>query len=252
VVFACSMSEPLANRLFKLGQGTVRQIVDQFGFNMPYARNKSEETPPSTAVAHGLITGSPQKVQQMAAVILAALTGRGLKPVGLPTIIANHSRTSKRVLAAPVETTSDILPGQVISPAARPLLKALLSAPLCYEYKKRRHGTLHSQGKWCARRNPDVDLHIAKTGTQTTIDADTTVDVWLAGGIRFVNGKSYSYVITIGSGTAATPLGYRLHSSQLAAPLLGVLLADLRQEALGGQNGTGLDNSGRPGAGTGR
>ena len=39
-VFACSMSEPLATRLFKLGQGTIRQTVDRFGFNMPFARKK--------------------------------------------------------------------------------------------------------------------------------------------------------------------------------------------------------------------
>ena len=235
VVFACSMSEPLANRLFKLGQGTVRQTVDRFGFNMPYAAKKEDETPPSTAVAHGLIRGSPQKVHQMAAVILASLTGRGAKPVGLPTIIANYSRTSKRnEEVGNVENTSDILPDHVISPQGRGMLKALLSAPLCYEYKKKRHGTLRSQGKWCAKRRKTIALHIAKTGTQVTADPDTTVDVWLAGGVQFTNGKSYSYVILVGSGSVGEPLGYRLHSSQLAAPLLGVLMQDLEQLAMPG------------------
>ncbi len=231
-VFACSMSQPLANRLFKLGQGTVRQTVDRFGFNMPYAAKKEDETPPSTAVAHGLIRGSPQKVHQMAAVILASLTGRGSRPVGLPTLISDHSRTSRRNEdAGEVESTSDIIPDRVISPQGRGLLKRFLSAPLCYEYKKKRHGTLKSQSKWCAKRHKSISLHIAKTGTQTTDDADTTVDVWLAGGVQFTNGKAYSYVVLVGSGSVGEPLGYRLHSSQLAAPLLGVLMKDLEQLA---------------------
>ena len=237
-VFACSMSQPLANRLFKLGQGTVRQTVDRFGFNMPYAAKKEDETPPSTAVAHGLIRGSPQKVHQMAAVILASLTGRGARPVGLPTLIVNHSRTSRRNEdTAEIESTSDIIPDRVISPQGRGLLQTFLSAPLCYEGKSKgrragkRHGTLKSQGKWCAKRHKNISLHIAKTGTQTTADADTTVDVWLAGGVQFTNGKSYSYVVLVGSGSVGEPLGYRLHSSQLAAPLLGVLMKDLEQLA---------------------
>jgi penicillin-binding protein 1A len=231
-VFACSMSQPLANRLFKLGQGTVRQSVDRFGFNMPFAKTKREETPPSTAVAHGLITGSPQKVHHLAAVILASLTGKGAGPVAMPTIIANHSRTTRRnEELSDVETTSDIIPDRVIEPAGRGMLRSLLSAPLCYEAKGKRHGTLKSQSKWCANRHKDILLHFAKTGTQTTQDADTTVDVWAAGGVQFTNGKSYSYVILVGSGSVGEPLGYRLHSSQLAAPLLGILMKDLHQLA---------------------
>ncbi len=231
-VFACSMSQPLANRLFKLGQGVVRQSVDRFGFNMPFAKKKEDETPPSTAVAHGLITGSPQKVHHLASVILASLTGRGSKPVSLPTIIANHSQTSRKSTEYnKLETTSDIIPDGVIEPAGRAMLRKLLSAPLCYEVKGKRHGTLKSQSKWCANRHKNIQLHFAKTGTQTTADADTTVDVWTAGGVQFTSGKSYSYVILIGSGSVSQPLGYRLHSSQLAAPLLGVLMKDLEQLA---------------------
>jgi membrane peptidoglycan carboxypeptidase len=243
VVFACSMSEPLATRLYKLGQGVIRQLVERLGFNMPYARNKQEETPPSTAVAHGLITGSPQKVHQLAAIILAALTGRGLEPVALPSIVAHHSRTARRGKTAIARANSDIIPDLLISPAARPLLGQLLSAPLCYEYKGRRYGTLSSQGKWCARRNRNIILHFAKSGTQTSEDPDTTIDAWAAGGVQFRNGKSYSYVILVGSGAVSRPLGYRLHSSQLAAPLLGVLLADLEKLALEGEGSKGSKGS---------
>ena len=111
------------------------------------------------------------------------------------------------------------------------MLRSLLSAPLCYEARGKRHGTLKSQSKWCAKRHKKIQLHFAKTGTQTTADSDTTVDVWLAGGVQFTSGKSFSYVILVGSGSVSQPLGYRLHSSQLAAPLLGVLMSDLEQLA---------------------
>ena len=210
----------------------MRQSVDRFGFNMPFASKKEDETPPSTAVAHGLITGSPQKVHHMASVILASLTGRGSKPVSLPTMIANHSQTSRKSTEYnKLENTSDIIPDGVIEPIGQGMLRKLLSAPLCYEVKGKRHGTLKSQSKWCANRHKNVQLHFAKTGTQTTADADTTVDVWAAGGVQFTSGKSYSYVILVGSGSVSKPLGYRLHSSQLAAPLLGVLMKDLEQLA---------------------
>jgi hypothetical protein len=234
VVFACSMSEPLANRLFKLGQSVIRRTVDRFGFNMPYAPTKEQETPPSTAVAFGLVTGSPQKAHQLASVILASLTGRGGQPVGLPSLVAHHSRTTHRNADEVVyPATSDIVPDQVIRPEARGLIGQLLSAPLCYEVDGQRQGTLNSIGKWCARRNPNVKLHFAKTGTQTSDDPDTTIDVWAAGGIQFANGKSYSYVVLIGSGAVSKPLGYKLHSAQLAAPLIDVLVDDLQHQALG-------------------
>jgi hypothetical protein len=49
-----------------------RNFWDGLMASMPYAPTKAQETPPSTAVAHGLVTASPQKVHHMASVILAS------------------------------------------------------------------------------------------------------------------------------------------------------------------------------------
>ncbi len=230
-VFACSLSTPLAWRLRKFGEGPLRWLVARFGFNMPHAPTPADETPASTAIAKGLITGSPRRVHQLAGVILAALTGRGDKPVTLTILVKRYERHARKWnLDATLGTTSDILPNRVIRPEAHARLAAFLSSPFCYQVGKRRFGTLRSLSDWCARRRADVSLHFAKTGTQTTSDPDTTVDVWIAGGIRFTDGRAYSYMILVGSGDAMRPLADRLHASQLAAPLLRVLLDDLRQD----------------------
>ncbi|MGI9402878.1 MAG: transglycosylase domain-containing protein, partial [Hyphomicrobium sp.] len=111
------------------------------------------------------------------------------------------------------------------------LLKALLQAPLCYRAGSRAVGTLKSHHAWCAPRRKGLRLHFAKTGTQVTEDPDATVDAWIAGGLQFTNGAAYSYVVVVGTGSVREPWARRLHASQVAAPLLQVLLNDLEAQA---------------------
>ncbi len=231
-VFACSLSRPLEWRTARLGQARIRVLIDGLGFNMPPAPSAGEATPPSTAAVRGLITGSPRKVHQLAAVVLAALTGRGTRPVPLPSLVARYERSGPKGDDEPaMGATSDILPARFIRPHARGLLRTLLSAPLCYTYRTTRHGTLKSLGDWCAARRKGVSLHFAKTGTHVTEDPNATVDIWAAGGIRFDNGAAYSYVVLVGTGNPRLPFARRLHAAQIAAPLLRVLLEDLEGHA---------------------
>ncbi len=233
-VFACSLSNPVAHRLVKLGQGPLQHLVESFGFNMPYARNKEDRTPASTAIAHGYITGSPRKVHQLATTILAAVRGQGQHAVRLPYIIDRFDMTSAYSSGANeyFGSPDDIIPDRIIDPNKTVLLRKLLSAPFCYEANGKRHGTLHSLSDWCAARRNDVSIHVGKTGTQVGYQSDQTVDVWVAGGIEFANGQAYSYVVLVGSGNASKPLGRQLHSSQLGAPLLRVLLEDLKEQSI--------------------
>ena len=90
---------------------------------------------------------------------------------------------------------------------------------------------MKSISDWCAARRDDVKLHFAKTGTQVTLDPDATVDTWVAGGLQFNNGASYSYVIVVGTGNANRPWARKLHAAQIAAPLAEILLQDLAKEA---------------------
>ncbi|MEL6287406.1 MAG: transglycosylase domain-containing protein [Pseudomonadota bacterium] len=232
VVFACSLSAPLETRLARVGQRPIRRLIDGFGFNMPPAPDPSLATPPSTAAARGFVTGSPQRVHQMAGAILAAVTGGASSPLAPPTLIDRLEEA-----AAPLDETAGdaltpegIVPNRLVRPGARRRLREFLSAPLCYQFRGKRIGTLKSLGKWCAKRRRDIRVHFAKTGTQVTEDRDATVDTWVAGGVQFANGRSYSYVVVVGTGNNSEPWARRLHAAQLAAPLADVLLADLAGE----------------------
>jgi hypothetical protein len=80
-----------------------------------------------------------------------------------------------------------------------------------------------------------VALHFAKTGTRGTGAVDPaafdTVDLWVAGGIKFASGPAFSYVLVIGSGSPSDPFARDLYAGQVAEPLLRVLLEDLEGTA---------------------
>ncbi|KAB2849236.1 MAG: glycosyl transferase family 51 [Hyphomicrobiaceae bacterium] len=231
VAFACSLSKPIEWRLAQLGQERVRKTIDALGLTLPPAVSASEATPPSTAAVRGLLTASPQKVHQMAAVVLAALSGDGKTPVRLPTLVRGYDLTGPD---RPDEEAQKgaIVPDEILKPEARALVRTLLQAPLCYRLREAPHGTLRSLANWCAERRADLKLHFAKTGTHVTEDPDAIVDVWIAGGIQFTNGAAYSYVVLVGTGSTRQPFARKLHSSELAAPLAELLLQDLAQHAV--------------------
>lgn len=233
VAFACSLSPPLEWRTARVGQGPMRHLIDAIGFRMPPAPDPSLATPPSTAAVRGLIAGSPRRVQLMASTILASLTGRGQVPQRLPTLVKRYDFTQPQHARLMAEARGPgIVPDQLIRPAARGIVKAFLQAPVCYQDARgNRYGTLKGVSDWCANRDKDVRLHFAKTGTSVTLDPDATVDAWITGGIQFASGAQYSYVVVVGTGDANRPFARRLHASQVAVPLLKVLLKDLKEDA---------------------
>jgi hypothetical protein len=168
----------------------------------------------------------------MSSVVLAALLNRGSGPVKLPTLIKSYDFTSKQAAAAAAGSLhTGVVPYDVVKPAAVPLVRRLLESPLCYSKGKTPAGTLRSLSHWCAARRSDVIFHFAKTGTQVTVDPNATVDVWTTGGLQFKNGAAYSYVVLVGTGSAREPWATSLHASEVAAPLLDVLLQDLSTHA---------------------
>jgi membrane peptidoglycan carboxypeptidase len=228
VSFACSLNAPLINRTALAGQERVRRLIDGFGFTMPPSDASGHGTPPSTAAVLGQISGSPRKVHHMSAVILAALLGRGATPVREPTLVKSYDYThAEAERERRVDVRDPIIPNRLIQRRAVPLLRALLSAPLCYTAGGKPAGTLKSLSSWCAARRPGLRLHFAKTGTQVTSDINATVDVWTSGGLQFANGAAYSYVVLIGTGSGSEPWATKVHAADVAAPLLEILLEDL-------------------------
>jgi hypothetical protein len=232
VSFACSLNDPLLLRTARIGQARIAKLIDGLGFAMPPANAAGEGTPPSTAVVLGQIAGAPRRMHRLAGVVLASLIGRGATPVKSPTMIKAYDYTRPDSADHVVhEDAGKILPDKIIRRGARPLLRTLLQAPLCYAPGGRPTGTLKSLAKWCAARRAGLRLHFAKTGTQVTEDPDATVDAWIAGGLQFNNGAAYSYVVVVGTGSAREPWARNLHGSQVAAPLLAALLRDLQADA---------------------
>ena len=223
VAFACSLNRPLEWRAALLGQLRIKRLIDGFGFAMPRAASSAEATPPSTAAVRGLVAGSPRRVHHMAAVVLAALTGEGARPVPMPTLVRRFDHDASAAEAQ----GGAITPSRLVRPHGVPFVRAMLQAPLCYRHQGAAHGTLKSLAHWCAADRPGVRLHFAKTGTDTTEDPNQTVDTWIAGGLQFASGNAYSYVVLVGTGSTAEPFGRSLHAAQVATPLLDVLLADL-------------------------
>ncbi|MFM2423079.1 MAG: hypothetical protein RL291_1609 [Pseudomonadota bacterium] len=232
VSFACSLNRPLEWRAAQLGQARARRLIDTFGFAMPPGQGTDGETPPSTATVRGLISGSPRRVHHMSSVVLAALTGQGHKPVTPPSLVKGYDFTTR--MAADLfraQQSRVIVPNAVVRPASAPMLKALLSSPLCYRAGGQATGTLKALARWCADGRRDLKLHFAKTGTDTTADPSMTVENWITGGIQFANGAAYSYVVLLGTGSTREPFGRNLHASQSAVPLVDMLLAELEQHA---------------------
>ncbi len=232
VSFACSLNRPVEWRLAQTGQARVRAIIDRLGFGMPPTLASGTETPASTAAVRGLISGSPQRVHHMSSVVLAALVGRGAKPVRPPTLVKSYDFTSREEAAAFArDAAHDIVPDKIIRRDAHGLLKAFLKAPMCYTHAGQPAGTMKDLSKWCVDRRGDLRLHFAKTGTDVTADASATVDTWITGGLQFANGAAYSYIVMIGTGSTSEPWGRNLHAAQVAVPLLETLLTDLAGHA---------------------
>jgi membrane peptidoglycan carboxypeptidase len=233
VSFACSLNQPLEWRTAQLGQPRMRRLIDRFGFTLPPGR-ALEATPPSTAAVRGLIAGSPRRVQQMSAVVLASLSGQGHRPVRPATLVKAFDHTGREAASASESGAAreTIIPNRLIADAARPLLKTLLQAPLCYVHAGAQHGTLKGLGAWCPDRRSDLKLHFAKTGTSVGANINATVDTWITGGLQFSNGAAYSYVVLVGTGNPSQPWARSLHAGQVGVPLLEVLLADLKEHSL--------------------
>ena len=227
VAFACSLNRPLEWRAARLGQLRIRRQIEGFGFGMPPATSGTDATPPSTAATRGLVSGSPQRVHHMAAVVLAALTGEGHRPVRAPSLVKAWDRNGEAVEIDGVGGPAPIVPNRLVRPQGHGFVRQVLSAPLCHKAGGAQHGTLKSLAQWCAATRAGLKLHFAKTGTDTTEDPNQSVDTWVTGGIQFADGRAYSYVVLVGTGSTREPFGRSLHAAQVAAPLVDTLLADL-------------------------
>jgi penicillin-binding protein 1A len=119
-------------------------------------------------------------------------------------------------------------PGADIGPEQAAFVRAVLSQPVC----DAKDGTLRRLNDWCAAGRGDVKLHVAKTGSVSAGPlggAFNESDLWIAGGIEFMDGRAYSYVISLGAGSPRAAFAKNLGGGILS-PLAGVLLQDLLED----------------------
>ncbi|HBR27425.1 MAG TPA: glycosyl transferase family 51, partial [Rhizobiales bacterium] len=227
VAFACSLNTPLEWRTSHVPLSELERLVHGFGITLVDPVTSAANLAKSIVV--GQVAASPRTVHRLAGSVLAALSGNADKPVTLPTLVSGLTLSDSDASDAEL-ASGGIVPGTLVKPQSRELLGAFLESPLCYK-----HGTLKRLSDWCADRHKGVALHFAKTGTRGTGTLDPaaydTVDLWVAGGIKFDSGAAYSYVVVIGTGSPAQPWARDLYAGQVAEPLVRILLEDLEEHA---------------------
>lgn len=208
-------------------------FMERLDLNLP---DNSRGNPPAINVTLGHYAGTPSNVQRLMEVALAYSSGKFNAVIMQPTLIDSYQRfdhKSDRLVGTiagwPNRTApmaSFMRPGNAAGAA---FVQAVLGAPLC----DAKQGTLRRLYRWCARVNPAVRLHIAKTGTKGT-GAQLGLneyDWWIAGAIMFSDKRQYTYVVTLGTGASNTPFARDIGAGRLA-PVIDVLLRDLQDDGV--------------------
>lgn len=229
-----SLNPPIVRTLG--GNDVKKEEIDSFmealNFRLPDAHSEANGVPRNTALTLGRYTGRPKSVHWLAATSLAVVRGKP-SVVKEPHLIKMYTTLEKDENGqrfnqfvepeVPIFTVKDYVdtkyPGFV---------KALLTAPLC----DTRRGSLRRLKNWCAASNKDVKLHVAKTGTVSAQNTSGSrfdeSDWWVAGGLEFSDGRAYSYVVTMGSGSPREAFANNMGGGRLA-PIISVLLQDLKE-----------------------
>lgn len=84
VAFACSLNRPVEWRAAQVPLGSLKATAQKLGITLTEPVTSAANLAKSLVVGH--VAASPRRVQRMAAVVLASLTGHGHEPVPLPTL----------------------------------------------------------------------------------------------------------------------------------------------------------------------
>lgn len=226
--FARSLNPPLIRVLGeKVAARRIPEFVSLVGFNTTKADPTDATT---TLLTLGRYPARPKAVHWLSSLALATISAQS-NPVNEPHFIESFERIvpgeANAVSFQQVEPEHRAVEVPMVSAASRVLLERLLSAPLCTP----KTGTLRELGQWCAARNKQVDLHIAKSGTVPARVPGSIYDEsdwWIAGAIRFSDGRAYSYMVSFGAGDPRRAFARELGGGRLA-PFVDILLQDLME-----------------------
>lgn len=205
---------------------------------------------PAFSLAHGYLAAAPRTQHWAAGAVTAALAGDG-RPVSPPSLLetlrlvdldAGTLGAPMRRLGNPYRSeagNSTLDPAALIPPALRNRARLLMSAPVCGG------GTLRALADWCqpARirliwgKTATMDISSAFSSRTGASAKGVVLRIAITGGVVFVDGRRYSFYLSVSGQDAGHPLtigkpdSVGLEASRLA-PLLDIILSDLEN---GGQ-----------------
>lgn len=230
--FGESLNSPIIRKMTDrgIGEKEILDLMQPLGFRLPNIQDSG--TPATTSLALGRFNGRPKAVHWMASLLLASIKNSG-DDIVEPYFVDKISIFEPGEAGA-LETVEKTLPvprvrrTKMVNTEYPGYLKNLLSEPIC----NTRSGSLRRLKAWCATSRSDVALHVAKTGTVSAAGASGTSydesDWWIAGAIEFEDGRAYSYVVSIGSGSPRQAFARDLGGGH-ASPILNALLTDLAE-----------------------
>ena len=185
----------------------LHHLAEQLGLH-----NLKEARPLYAGLPLGVVTAAP--VTLLHAVANIGLDLRGARPMPqAPGILDSAPEEPARRHCAGL--------GSSLQGENGIIAETLLSAPL----EPRLRGTLRALADWRADTHPQVDLHIAKTGT-TEWRSGVIRDKYVVGALR-LRGRHYAYLVLVGSSRGDAPLGRRLPTGRLVVPLVRIALESL-------------------------
>jgi len=222
-VFARSLNLPLINRLNKVSETELEQLIKRFGLT------RTDNTPLSTAFTLGYLTASPHTLHGIMHGIVTGIATGGHPKILQPTLVRKVQMISENGVQKremPPMNNPDItgIAHYLADYKTRSFVKTVLSGVLKWP------GTLRTLWDWTPEQKQNVEWHIAKTGTSVLKKKagsknSLILDKYIIGGLVW-RGKPYSYFVLVGTSEPSKPLGKRISGNHLSK-LVRVMLESL-------------------------
>ncbi|MCI4665076.1 MAG: transglycosylase domain-containing protein [Neomegalonema sp.] len=236
VAFAESLNAAVARKLDgPVSGGRMREFAKSLGVEVddPYVRA-------STSMALGRYRTRPLEILMLMSMARAYAEADWTAPIAKPHLIteieafdeAKSKKLGWRKITGASKPLTDYVRPSANAKKSAAFVRTVLSAPLCQRTTKLVRPTLRGLRSWCARRNKDVAVHLAKTGTVPGPPSEygrNERDWWIGGAIRFRDGRAYSYVVALGPAPSGGSFARDLSSRQLA-PFVELLLESLKAD----------------------
>ena len=247
-IYAESLNSPLVRLINeKSSPERILALMRPLGFKDPADLDSEDLSNVSTELVLGRFSGRPRATLWLMGVAFEQVreTGNAVRQPFLieRMVTIDEDDRSGRSPAKAVDMPQSAFDSGTFFGGATSasFLEEVLSEPLCNTGGK---ATLRRLAEWCARGNRNVRVHIAKSGTVPACgEKDSAckarvpscgggscdeMDWWIVGAIEFADGRSYTYLATMGAADRSRAFARDMGGGRLS-PLVSILLEDLRE-----------------------